>query len=84
MTFDTWFWKPRGDVHAVSNDDGTVALDISLARYGSDGEIWDLDHFNPLPYVALQCIVESWAEAVYITKDGGSGTTRGHPSWTLP
>lgn len=60
-----YFWTPRGDTRVVRNEGGRVTLAVVLASYGEGAPSWPVDHFNPLEFFCLQCIVGFWGDAKY-------------------
>jgi hypothetical protein len=71
----TYFWTPRGDARVVASEHEQVTLELVLANYGEGADSWDLDRFNALEFVALQCVVGFWTEARWMVASKGSRAT---------
>ncbi|MFY0533570.1 hypothetical protein [Nannocystis pusilla] len=71
----TYFWKPRGDARVVASEGDRVPLAVVLANYGEGADSWDLDCFNALEFVALQCIVGFWTDAKWTVASQGPRAT---------
>lgn len=71
----TYFWSPRGDARVVASAGDRLTLEVVLANYGEGADSWDLDCFNALEFVALQCIVGFWTDAQWTVASKGPRAT---------